>query len=133
MSITITMPGTPVAKARPRMTKRGHVYTPTKTSDYESALRAKAHLEMRDRPRFTGPVAVVMLAQVRIPAYWSKKKREAALRGEIAPGKPDVDNYAKIVGDALNGVVFTDDSQIVHLTASKKYGDPLLVVTVRAA
>lgn len=135
-SVTITLAGEPVAKGRPRFAMRGHVpmvYTPAKTMNYESALRAKAHLEMKDRPMFDGPVAVEMLAQVEVPKSWPKKKQAAAFLGEIAPGKPDVDNYAKLVGDALNGVVWTDDAQIVDLHARKKYGQPLLVVTVRAA
>ena len=37
--------------------------------------------------------------------------------------KPDCDNMAKIVLDALNEVAFHDDSQIVDLHIKKQYGD----------
>jgi Holliday junction resolvase RusA-like endonuclease len=46
------------------------------------------------------------------------------LHGLLKPtGKPDADNIAKIVGDALNGVVWVDDSQIVLLTIRKMYAE----------
>jgi Holliday junction resolvase RusA-like endonuclease len=41
--------------------------------------------------------------------------------------KPDLDNFVKAVKDALKGLVYRDDSQIVRLAASKDYGDPLRV------
>lgn len=136
MSVTITLPGDPVAKGRPRFASRAGVpmvYTPAKTLHYESALRAKAREVMGGKPPMRGPVSVEMLAQIAIPKSWPVTKRTMALVGEVTPGKPDIDNYAKIVGDALNGVVWVDDAQVAHLNARKKYGDPLLVVTVRAA
>lgn len=35
--------------------------------------------------------------------------------------KPDVDNIVKIVADALNGVAYHDDTQIVSVLAKKVY------------
>jgi Holliday junction resolvase RusA-like endonuclease len=136
-SVTITLSGEPVAKGRPRFASRGGipmVYTPSKTLAYENSLRAEAKIAMQAHPIFDGAVKVELLAQVGIPKSWPKHKQDAARRGEVRPtGKPDTDNYAKIVGDALNGVVWVDDSQVVDLHARKKYGQPLLVVTVMAA
>ena len=43
------------------------------------------------------------------------------LNGDIMPGKPDLDNVVKAVLDALNGTVFTDDSQVVSLVAGKHW------------
>ena len=44
----------------------------------------------------------------------SKKKREAALAGQLRPTtKPDVSNVLKGVEDALKGLWYADDSQIV--------------------
>ena len=49
-------------------------------------------------------------------------KREAAIAGDIpAVSKPDGDNFAKIVGDALNKIVWADDSQIVMWQIFKSY------------
>ena len=47
----------------------------------------------------------------------------AALNGELKPTvKPDLDNIAKIVADALNGLAYRDDSCIVDLVVRKRYG-----------
>jgi Holliday junction resolvase RusA-like endonuclease len=65
-----------------------------------------------------------------IPASWSKKRREAS-KGLHHISRPDVDNYAKAVLDACNGVLYLDDSQIADLHASKKYSDvPRVEVTM---
>ena len=37
--------------------------------------------------------------------------------------KPDADNYAKLILDALNGVLWRDDAQVVRLFAEKVYCD----------
>lgn len=37
--------------------------------------------------------------------------------------RPDIDNLVKAVTDALNGILWKDDSQIVSLSAEKRYGE----------
>lgn len=39
--------------------------------------------------------------------------------------RPDIDNLAKLVLDAGNGVLWEDDSQVCHLDVRKVYGSPL--------
>lgn len=46
------------------------------------------------------------------------------------PGRPDIDNVVKIALDALNGVMFEDDAQVYQVTAHKKYGDPMILITI---
>jgi Holliday junction resolvase RusA-like endonuclease len=59
-----------------------------------------------------------------IPKSMSKKKRLLALDGTIRPTKkPDVDNIAKSILDALNSVLYKDDSQVVRLVVGKHYAD----------
>ena len=41
--------------------------------------------------------------------------------------KPDADNLAKAILDALNGVAYPDDAQIVKLTVRKRYGEADMV------
>ena len=44
--------------------------------------------------------------------------------GKIRPTKkPDADNIMKAVADALNGIAYKDDSQIVNVTIAKWYSD----------
>ena len=46
------------------------------------------------------------------------------LKGDLRPiKKPDCDNIAKIILDALNGIAFHDDSQIVTLEVFKYYSE----------
>jgi Holliday junction resolvase RusA-like endonuclease len=45
--------------------------------------------------------------------------------------RPDADNIGKQIGDALNGVVWRDDAQIVDIRVRKLYGPAArTVVTV---
>lgn len=55
----------------------------------------------------------------KVPKSWSKKKKENAKWKE---SRPDIDNLQKTVFDALNGIAYKDDSQIVMVQARKQYG-----------
>lgn len=117
--------GEPIGKARPRFSRKtGTAYTPEKTARYEERLAWAAQAEMAGRKLFDGPLRVSIYAYVSIPASASKRKRADMLAGVIRPvKKPDIDNIVKGVSDALNKVVWVDDSQISHLIASKQYAE----------
>jgi len=134
--VTINLAGPPQGKGRARAFLRaGHIshYTPEKTRTYEGIIRTVAMAELGKREAFDCPVEFVMRAIFPVPASWSSKKRAKALTGEIKPGKkPDLDNICKAWNDALNGVVYRDDSLICRMTLEKRYGpQALVVVTVR--
>jgi len=131
-NVSFWLRGQPIGKGRPRFTRQGRAYTPAKTKDYEHRLAAVASDAMIDikQDPITVPCKLHVLAQFEIPKSWPKKRREAATRGEVYPGKPDIDNIVKIVADALNGVCFEDDAQVIEVVARKKYGDPVVLVTV---
>jgi Holliday junction resolvase RusA-like endonuclease len=81
-----------------------------------------AQQAMNGRAPIAGPVRVRMVAHFAIPASWSKKRRDAAARAETFPAKrPDASNLAKLAEDAMNGIVYADDAQIVMLTVAKLY------------
>lgn len=122
--IEIVLLGKPVAKGRPRFnTATGRAYTPEKTAKYETMLRYAAAEVMGDRPPLEGPLNMEMLIVAPVPASWPKKKQAAALSGALRPtGKPDVDNFMKVI-DSCNLVVWIDDSQITDATLRKRYGD----------
>lgn len=130
-TVTITLPGEPRGKGRPRFA-RGHAYTPQSTRSYTDALAMTAKVEMIGKPLFDGPLLIQMLAAMPIPASWPLKKQQAAIRGELWPlGKPDLDNFGKLAMDAFNGIVWRDDSTVVKATMEKRYSvSPCLVVTV---
>lgn len=118
--------GIPQGKARPRFTKGGRAYTPQKTRRYEEAVREAALLAAQAQGFVKHdkdtPLEACVTAWFPVPASWPKKKRAAALSGVLYPtGKPDADNIAKAVLDAVNGIAFHDDKQIVSLTVRKRY------------
>lgn len=125
------VPGVPVGKGRPRFVKAtGRAYTPEKTASYESLIAYAASQAMRGAVPIDGPVGVKVSAVFPVAASWSQKKKDAA---HWHTSKPDGDNIAKAVGDALNGIVWKDDSQVARMAISKVYGDrPGLHVFVEA-
>jgi len=56
--VTVIINGEPVAKGRPRMTRRGFVYTPAATRKFEAHSRPSAQLAMDGRPPIDVPVLV---------------------------------------------------------------------------
>ena len=69
-------------------------------------------------------------AELHRQEYMGKKKHEAAYAGLIWPTtKPDVSNIVKGIEDALNGIWYKDDSQIVHEYSMKQYArEPGVIV-----
>lgn len=142
--VSIILGGAPRGKGRPRFRivrpKKGGefvtVYTDSETAAYEANLAAAGREAMRVAglfpDPFDGPLTCFVEAFVPIPDSWSGKKKAAAAAGDISPtGKPDGDNYAKIAGDALNKIVWVDDSQIIMWQVLKQYSDfPRLRVSV---
>ena len=106
----------PVAKGRPRVCRNGRAYTPEKTRRAEEAMRWQIGLAMKDRavPMFGGPLAVEV--ELRFARPKSVKRAHHTV-------KPDIDNAVKLIGDAGNGLIWSDDSQIVQLSARKVYCD----------
>lgn len=134
-SVVIELAGVPVGKGRPRFVRKtGHAYTPAKTEKYESHLRYAAQEAMTGRALLDGPVSVAITVHLPIAPSWPKRRQEAARQGALLPtSRPDIDNYLKAAADALNGVVFNDDSQIVDCCISKTYSDkPRLTIQVTA-
>lgn len=122
--ICITIPGELRGKGRPRFTARGgfaRAFTDAKTVNAEAWVKACA-VEAGAVP-LDGPVSIAMQITVAVPASWSKRKRADALAGGLYPtGKPDLDNCVKLVADALNGVAWRDDKQIVRMDCRKAFG-----------
>src|SRR5262245_31443537 len=101
----IVIAGEPVAKARPRWnSKTGRTYTPQRTQEAEERIG----WELRAAKEFRGSSAVGRFG-VEITITTTRKG--------------DLDNYAKLILDAANGVLWADDRQV----------DDLHVVRVRSS
>lgn len=133
--IQFTVYGEPVAQGRPRASSQGgfvRLYDPKKSRDYKDYVRLAA-AEHAPAALLEGPLAVMVTAYRSIPKSFSKRKAAAAEAGEIYPtGRPDADNYLKGVKDALKGVMWVDDSQVVDAYARKRYSfKPRIEVKIR--
>ena len=131
IEVAFFVPGVPVGKGRPRFSRKsGRAYTPEKTASYESLIAYAGNEAMGGREILSGPVSMKVTATFPIPASWSAKRKALAL---YHTGRPDADNIAKAAGDALNGIVWRDDSQLARISISKVYGQtPGLHVFVEA-
>lgn len=117
-TLKLVVPGDPRGKGRPRF-GNGRTYTDAETTKYEGRVRevwkSAGNLKFSD-----APISVYIKAYFKVPTSLSKKKK-AELFGEPCLKKPDADNIAKILLDALNGCAWTDDSQIDILVVTKQY------------
>lgn len=121
--IQFAIMGEPQGKGRPKFTKKGHTYTPEKTAAYEKAAALAYKRRYYGESFEKGvPLEMRIRAYCKVPQSASKAKKADMLSGRIRPTKtPDADNIAKIICDALNGVAYHDDAQIVRIAVEKYY------------
>ncbi len=114
-------PFVPVPKGRPRHSKFGHDYTPSKTRDYEEKISSFYRENCSDY--YDSAIKVKLVFNMPIPKSASNKNKTLMAVGMIKCIKHngDADNLAKSVLDALNGVAFEDDCLITKLSIIKKY------------
>lgn len=133
-SISFVVPGAPVGKGRPRFARQGafvRTFTPEKTANYENLVKLAAYCAMNGRETFTVAVSCDITIELEPAPSWSNKKRMAAISGVLLPtSKPDLDNVLKGILDAMNGVVFKDDKQVVDVVIRKRYADTARVVVI---
>lgn len=127
MRYRYVIPGPAVPQGRPRLTTiHGHAraYTPAQTRKYQAYVRACVMEQGRPKEPLMGVLRVDTVEYRAMPKAFGKEKRARAMRGDIRPGKrPDMDNIEKTIWDALTGLVWKDDAQVVDGTRSKFYSD----------
>lgn len=120
--------GKPQGKARARVFYDSRVgkargVTPTQTKSYEDLIRWKYKAA---GGKYFGEetLQVAIEAFYPIPKSYSKAKKMNAADGFLRPtSKPDCDNIIKVVLDALNGVAYYDDKQVICVSCNKYYGE----------
>ncbi|WP_034757748.1 RusA family crossover junction endodeoxyribonuclease [Rossellomorea vietnamensis] len=123
--VEFTVYGNPVAQGRPRAGKtRGGktvLYDPTKSKNFKQYVKMCASQHRPDQ-LLEGPLVLIVKVYKPTLKNFSKRKTQEAEEGIIRPvTKPDLDNYLKGISDALNQVIWHDDSQIVETVVSKYY------------
>lgn len=124
-SFVFEVRGEVVGSARPRVTRHG-TYIPAKTRRYRETIKGN-FIEQGGRV-MRGPLSVRIDVYRKLP-----KSRPKRMESEPDTFKPDVDNIAKNVLDALNGLAWEDDSQVVSLTVRKwprRRDDELIFVEI---
>ena len=123
----------PVAMPRPRVAVRGgkaHGYVPSHASEAMWQIRQAAIAALGSTEPFAGPLSVTVTAYLRQPGSIPKCRRATALPTK----RPDLDNLLKLVIDGCSPL-WGDDSQVVDLTASKRFavtGSPRWDIAVEA-
>jgi Holliday junction resolvase RusA-like endonuclease len=133
--VSISIPGEPIGWGRPtpvaRLNAAGEPFvmmvTQDQTRQAKAAVRAAFRKAYPDHRPWTGPVLLRFTAVFAVPKSFNKALREAAARGTLyATKKPDKDNIEKLIKDALNGLVYVDDQQVMG-GGLKRYGSPARV------
>jgi Holliday junction resolvase RusA-like endonuclease len=131
--LELNVDGVPVGQPRPRACVRGrhaHVYNPPTADAWRQAVRLVVRAAVaRSRPLMEEEAVSVELAfRMPRPKSHMGTGRNAGLVKASAPAlyrkKPDIDNLCIAVLNELQGEgqLIHDDSQVVALKASKRYG-----------
>lgn len=139
MKAEFTVMGEPKGKGRPRFarTRNGvRTYTPSETASYENLVAVEFERQCKgiyfERDV---PLRMIVTGYLGIPKSASKKKHAEMLSGEVRPiKKVDSSNLLKAVEDALNGVAYHDDVQLVEVSVFRYYSDvPRVEVVLEVA
>ena len=113
--VTIRVPEEPVPWARARLNRYGAHFTSDRTRSAQNAIAWQGRAAMASKPPLDGPLSLSIAATFKRP--------KACKVADWKPTRPDIDNIAKNVLDALNGIAWRDDAQVAVLHTSKAYGD----------
>lgn len=99
--------GTVRGQGRPRMRLNGHAYKDPKDRAWEDAIKS-AYINSNGINFGTKPVIIAAIIHRAMPNS-RPKYREA----EMDVYKPDTSNILKSIEDALNGIAYEDDKQVI--------------------
>ena len=125
----IDIPGKPIPKGSTRAFKHnrtGRIITLQQNADSLYAYQDRIAHECRKSGAASVDLPISVSCEFSFARPKSHRKSSGALR-DSAPRhhvqRPDADKLLRSVVDALTGVCFTDDSQVINATATKRWGD----------
>ena len=124
------IPGIPVPQKQTQFIRRtGIAYNPSKKDAEKLIWQIRPHAPPTP---LLGPIEMQLTFYMPIPKATSRKKRIGMLNGVILPKvKPDFDNLAYLVTNALKKLVYNDDAQVTDCIIRKRYSDrPRTVILV---
>lgn len=120
--ISFDLYGDPIPQKRARHSRvngRMMTFNPQKLEREQIQWQIKS--QFKEEP-FTIPLALDLIFLMPIPASSSATKKKQMANGLIAhTKKPDLDNLCKFYLDAMNNLVFKDDSQVIEIRMKKIY------------
>lgn len=131
MVVRFVIPGKPMGKQRPKFSNAGRfvkTYTPKETINYENRIISSYKEKYGTLDHYAFNKSSKIFANIKIyfelpkSCYGKKglnKDGREKIDGVYCTTHKDIDNIVKIVFDALNGVCYTDDKQVVFLVAEK--------------
>lgn len=131
LAFDLTVYGEPQAQERVKVYNtfgNKHGVDPKNSRVAKQIIRAEAQKRMKEldlkmfHPKM--PVSVIITIYRSMPKRLAQWEHSAGEFGLLPPlTKPDVDNYEKLVLDAMSGVVFADDGQVFFVQTKKQYSD----------
>jgi Holliday junction resolvase RusA-like endonuclease len=117
----------PVPDGRPRFARIGkgiRAYMPAKCTQYREKLKLAYQQSHPDASPLQGALSVSISVFIPRPKkHFGTGRNAGIVKAQFEEGhheqKPDADNFAKMLLDALNGAAYVDDSQVVDLRVRK--------------
>ncbi|MFA7519593.1 RusA family crossover junction endodeoxyribonuclease [Shewanella sp.] len=112
----------PTPKGRARVAVIGghaRAYTPAKTRKAENDISYAIRQQCMGQGTFDAGVPLTLYAK-----FFIDKPKSAPKKMTAPVHRPDLDNYVKLLLDALNKFVIPDDSQVVNMHIKKCFGSP---------
>ena len=127
MEIEFTVLGEPSAQMRHRTVSKGNFHS---TYDPSAAIKKNFLLTVQNKaPKepITSPIGLTVIFYMPRPKAHYCTGKKADMLKDTAPeyhtSRPDVDNFCKLIFDALNGIFWKDDCQICRLFSEKLYSE----------
>jgi len=121
--ISLSIPGAPISKKRPRFARRGKfvtTYNPQESEEGKFVCLMQNQMANHSIITAGTPIYLILCFNMPIPASTPKKTR---LLMPQHTKKPDLDNLIKFVKDCANGILWHDDSQVISINAVKMYSE----------
>ena len=123
--IIFSAPLKPIPFVRPEQVGRKR-FNNARYSEFKAALGLFAKIAMRGREPFTA--AIRLTAEFYKPR--PKKSKHHCGNFAVVPSFGDTDNFLKAAMDALTGICYLDDRQVVEVIGRKFFGKPHIEIIV---